>query len=433
MNVRRIAALAALLALAAGCGNPGMKDGPAPKGSADKTKAERSDEELYKEAMTTTDLKVRAEKLEVVLSHREDPDEIVSLKRQLLLTYAELGDVAKLEAYAKDVPMDDDYPGAEVRNAIAYTYAEKNIKLDKARALIMESLNVLDRMESDGTLPPRMDAEEIRGYYLDTLGWIEHRAGRNKEAAAMLEESAKRLDHATIRLHLGEAYAALGKFDDAGKAYARAAMLEGDDAKKARELLEKLGKDGKVDSKALLAEAEGVRKKEIEQERVARERALLKNRLEEKAPDFAVKDFDGKTLDNASTKSTVTILDFWASWCAPCKEELPIYQKLFEKYKPQQVNFMAVSVDRYKEEAEAFMKDEKYDFPVAHDAKTEMAQKFEIEGIPTIVVIGPCGRINWIHQGFNRNIGTILTAQIDALLSEKGQSCEIKDEPEDMQ
>lgn len=430
MNVRLLAAALAVL-LAAGCTGSGMKDGPDSKGSGTaKTKEERSDEEIYKEAMTTTDLKVRAEKLELVLSHREDPDEIVSLKRQLLLTYAELGNIEKIEQYAKEIPIEDDYAGAEVRNAIAYTYAEKGIKLDKARTLIMESLSALDRMESDGALPPRVDSEEVRGYYLDTLGWIEHRAGKHKEAAAMLEEAAKRLDHSTIRMHLGEALTSLQKYEEAGKAFARAAMFEGDDAKKARQLLEKLGADGKVDVKALISEAEGVRKKELDEERVAKDKALLKNRLEEKAPEFAVKDFDGKLLDNGKTKSTVTVIDFWASWCAPCKEELPIYQTLFDKYKAKDVNFMAVSVDRYKEEAEAFMKDEKYDFPVAHDAKTEVAQKFEIEGIPTIVVIGPCGRINWIHQGFNRNIETILSAQINALLAEKGQSCELKDEPE---
>lgn len=425
----RLAAAALLLPLLAGCPATSLKGDP--KESTDRSAKERSDEELYKEAMTTTDLEVRAEKLEIVLSHREDPDEITGLKRQLLLTYAELGNVEKIEALAEDLDLEDDYPGAEVKNAIAYTYAEKGIKLERARALVMESLSALDRMESDGTLPPRVDPEEVRGYYLDTLGWIDHRAGRNKEAAAVLEEAARRLDHSTIRLHLGEAYLALSDYENAGKALARASMFEGDDAKKAKELIEKLGKEGKLDSKALLAAAQEVRNKELEKEKLAREQYLLRNRLEEPAPKFSVVDLDGKTLDNGNTKEAVTVLDFWASWCAPCKEELPIYQALFEKYKGSKVNFMAVSVDRYKEEAEAFLKDEKYDFPVAHDtAETKMAAKFEIEGIPTIVVIGPCGRINWVHQGFNRNIESILSAQINALLSEKGLSCELKDREE---
>jgi len=426
MKVRLVLAVAALASLVAGCPQS-PRDGEGAKASADRSSKERSDEELYKEAMSTTDLKERVMKLEVVLSHREDPDEILGLKRQLLLAYAELGNIEKIEALAQDIPLDEDYPSAEIRNAIAYSYAEKGVKLDRARVLIMESLSALDRMESDGTLPPRMDPEEVRGYYLDTLGWIDHRSGRNKEAAAVLEEAARRLDHSTIRMHLGEAYRALGEWQKAGEALARAAMFEGDDAKTSREILEKLGQEGKVDAKALLAAAQAVRNKEVEEEKKERERALLKNRLEENSPEFSITDFDGKKLDNSKLKSTVTVIDFWASWCAPCKEELPIYQTLFEKYKGDQVNFLAISVDRYKEEAEAFMKDEKYDFPVSHDPppKTEVASKFEIEGIPTLVVIGPCGRINWIHQGFNRNIETILTAQINALLAEKGKSCEL--------
>lgn len=426
MTVRLGIAFAALALLLSGCPQS-AHDGNGAKASADRSSKERSDEELFKEAMSTTDLKERVKKLEIVLSHREDPDEILGLKRQLLLAYAELGDVDRIEALAKDIPLEEDYPSAEIRNAIAYTYAEKGVKLDRARALIMESLSALDRMESDGTLPPRMDAEEVRGYYLDTLGWIDHRSGRNKEAAAVLEEAVRRLDHSTIRMHLGEAYRALGELQKAGEAFARAAMFEGEDAKKSRELIEQLGREGKVDSKALLAAAQAVRNEELEKEKKERERQLLKNRLEEKAPEFSITDFDGKKLDNSKLKSRVTVIDFWASWCAPCKEELPIYQTLFEKYKDEKVNFMAISVDRYREEAEAFMKDEKYAFPVSHDPppKTEVAKSFEIEGIPTLVVIGPCGRINWIHQGFNRNIETILTAQINTLLAEKDASCDL--------
>ena len=429
MTVRLSLAAVAVALFVSGC-PAAPHDRSGTKTSSDRTKEERSDEELYKEAMTTTDLKERVKKLEVVLSHREDPDEILGLKRQLLLAYAELGDIEKIEALAKDIPLEEDYPGAEIRNAIAYSYAEKGIKLDRARVLIMESLSALDRMESDGTLPPKMDPEEVRGYYLDTLGWIDHRSGHNKEAAAVLEGAARRLDHSTIRMHLGEAYRALGEWQKAGEAFARAAMFEGDDAKKSKELIETLGKEGKVDAKALLAAAQAVRNEEMEKEKRERERQLLKNRLEEIAPEFTITDFDGKKLDNSKLKSTVTVIDFWASWCAPCKEELPIYQTLFEKYKGDQVNFLAISVDRYKEEAEAFMKDEKYGFPVSHDPppKTEVASKFEIEGIPTLIVIGPCGRINWIHQGFNRNIETILSAQISALLSEKGKSCELPKE-----
>lgn len=430
MNVRLAAAL--LLALAvAGC--PKSDTSPTKRTvkptrtvTADApTDKDKADNELLNEAMSTMDMKVRAEKLETLVARREAPEEVIFLKRQLLFTYAELGNIEKIESLASQIPIDDDLDGAEVRNAIAYTYAEKGIKLAEARALIMKALSVLDLLEAEESLPPGRNPESTRGYFLDTLGWIDHRAGKNREAAAVLEEAARRLDHATIRWHLGEAYLALGDHANAGKAFARAVVLDGGpDSEKAKESLDALGKDGKADTEALLKEAKAQRQEEVSKEKAEHQKQLLRNRLESATPEFTMTDYDGKRLDNAGLNATVTVLDFWASWCAPCKDELPIYQALYEKYKDR-VRFLAVSVDNYKEEAEAFMKDEKFDFPYAYDDKQEVARQFDIQGLPTIVVIGPCGRINWVHKGFKTNIESLLTAQIDALLSERGQSCEM--------
>ena len=435
MNVRLVAALLAAAVALTGCPKSESSSSrpakrtvkPTATISGDsKADKDKSDEELFNEALSTNDMKVRAEKLELIIGRREDPEEIIALKKHLLLAYAELGNVERIEELAEQIPIEDDLVGAEIRNAIAYTYAEKGIKLPEARALIMKSLSLLDLLEAEGGLNPDQDPEQTRGYFLDTLGWIDHRAGKNREAAAVLEEAARRLDHATIRFHLGEAYRALGDHASAGKAYARAVVLDaGEDSKKAAAQLEALGKEGKVDADALLKEARTARDAELDKEKAARQKQLLRNRIEEKTPEFAMTDFAGRKLDNTELQSTVTVIDFWASWCAPCKDELPIYQTLYEKYKDR-VRFLAVSVDRYKEEAEAFMKDEKFDFPVAHDEMAKVAKDFDVEGLPTIVVIGPCGRINWVHKGFKTNIESILTAQIDALLSERGQSCDVK-------
>src|SRR5687767_6273922 len=119
-----LAALLSLL-LAAGC-TPGpdpSDDAASPRArrAADKgSNKDKSTEMMVQEAMAMTDLAARAKILEDVVKRREDPDEIVWLKRQLLYTYAELGEIEKVESLAKDIPVEEDLEGAEVRNAIAY-------------------------------------------------------------------------------------------------------------------------------------------------------------------------------------------------------------------------------------------------------------------------------------------------------------------------
>lgn len=472
MRIRLIAASSAallLVSLAAGCGPKaaGTADpktgsaGKDPKGKAGAgvgQEAPQSLEDEFRQAMATTDPKKRAERLEAIIPNIEDEDARDTVTRQLLQAWAEVGNIEKMEALAKDLSLESDYPGAQVRNAMAYAYAEKGIQLEKARKLVLEALNIIDGMEQGEGMPPNVDTdseefkefvEENRGYFLDTLGWIDHRAGKPREAVAVLEEAARRADHSAIRFHLGEAYRAGGDAPNAAKSYARAAVMKQDDSEKAKAALEQLEKEGKANAKALLADAQKEwdaaqaaqkakeKERELKQREILKERAealkelvkgdALAHRIEQTAPKFAIDDFAGKTLDNARLQKKVTVIDFWASWCGPCRDELPIYQTLYEKYKDR-VNFLAVSVDDTRELAVDFMKEEKFSFPVAHDTG-DMAKSFRVTGLPTIYVIGPCGRFNWVHRGFNPSVETILTQQIEALLAETGKSCEASAPP----
>ncbi|HVO31527.1 MAG TPA: TlpA disulfide reductase family protein, partial [bacterium] len=416
--------------------------------------SKQNDQELYRTAMLSKDAHERARLLEILLARQDDAEAKEFVSRQLVQAYAELGETEKMEAAASALTLEDDYPSAQVKNAMAYAWAEKGIKLDAARSNIMSALNTLDRMESDKRgLPPQLledesqlsaFVEENRGYFLDTLGWIAHKEGKDKESLAVLEEASRRTPHGTVAFHLGEVNRALGNFDAAGKAYASAAVEDDEEAAKAKTALEDLGKQGKVDSTALFADA-----KKKHDDRVAREKAeqaaeekrrneeiaaiaahqresarkgALDYRLDAAVPDFAIADFAGKKLASADLEHHVTIIDFWASWCGPCKVEMPHVQALYEKYH-EKVRFLAISEDETKDDATDFIKDTKYSFPVAFDDGA-VGRSFQITGLPTLLVISPCGKIAWMHRGFNPNIDAILTEQIDKLLSETTQKCE---------
>lgn len=444
---------------------PARTSKPAPagakaRGAESKTKGDRvkSVDELWTEAKALKDPKERIKIREQLLEMLEDPEARQVVNSELVQDYAEVGDVEKMEKAAATVTLDDNFPGAQVRNAMAYAWAEKGVRLDKARTFILAALNVLDHMEAGENLPPAIDpesadfkefVEENRGYFLDTLGWIDLKAGRPREAVAVLEEAARRIDHSTIRYHLGEAYLARGDVPNAVKSYTASVAMESDDSDKAKAALDRLVKEGKAteaeiapmiaaakaaqtaaktkleaERKARDAQQKADHEKRIEEMRKEAARDALTDRKETSAPEFDIADFQGKTIENASLRRRVTVIDFWASWCGPCREELPIYQGLFEKYKDKGVDFLAVSVDDSRDEAEDFIDDFDFSFPVAHDSEGAMARSFRVTGLPTIFVIGPCGRINWVHRGFNRAIDTILTAQIDQLLKETNASCE---------
>jgi thiol-disulfide isomerase/thioredoxin len=446
--MKKAALLATLLVLSGCAPHPGAK-----AGGAKPTTEATSDEDLYNDAMSAKDAKVRVQKLETLYQRvGADPEKKDFVARLLVQGYAEVGDIDKMEKMAAGITIDEDYQGASVQNAMAYAYADKGLKLDQARNLVIGALNQLDKLETEGP-PPQVDPEKFsgfieqnRGYFLDTLGWIDHRSGKDKEAIAVLEEAARRVPQSTIYFHLGEAYKATGDVATASKDYAKAAAFDEDDSPKAKSALEDLEKQGKgVDAKALLSAAKAEHEKEVAKEKadldaraakdkVAREERMnaerdqakkeaLEDRLEKSAPTFAVSDLAGKKLDNTKLQKTVTVIDFWASWCGPCRLELPIYQTMFEKYKGK-VQFVAISVDDTKDDATDYIKDAKFSFPVAYDP--DAAHAFRVTGLPTLFVIGPCGNINWIHRGFNPQIEVILPAQIDQLLQETTASCDAK-------
>ncbi len=421
----------------------------------------RPPEDLWREARATRDPAHRVELLETLHAKVEgSPKEHVA--RELAMAYAEVGKIERMEAMLDAIEIEPDLAGAQVQNAVAYAYAEKGIKLDLARRLVMQALNTLDRSEAEGP-PPGADVgqeeflrfvDENRAYYLDTLGWIEHRAGKGREAVAVLQEAARRVEHAAIRFHLAEVHRALGDGTNAAKAYARSAALDdGEESAKARAALEQMVKEGKLreaEKKALLQEAESqvraVREKERsereareleersqsdrrrDRERKEAEAGALEDRMEEKSPRFTLQDFDGRRIDSETLSRQVTVLDFWATWCGPCRLELPIYQQIYDRYKTQ-VRFVAVSVDKSRDLAEEYIKEASYTFPIAFDGDGTLSRVFQIEGIPTIVVIGPCGNINWVHQGFNPQIDVVLTSQIEQLLKEKNQRCAAESGP----
>jgi peroxiredoxin/outer membrane lipoprotein-sorting protein len=110
--------------------------------------------------------------------------------------------------------------------------------------------------------------------------------------------------------------------------------------------------------------------------------------------DFALKDLAGRTRKLSEFKGKVVLVDFWATWCGPCRIEMPNIQKLYRKHRAKGLVVLAVNVREEPATVTGFLKKNQYTFPVLLDAEGAVAQQYGASSIPTLVVIDRKGMIS---------------------------------------
>lgn len=120
------------------------------------------------------------------------------------------------------------------------------------------------------------------------------------------------------------------------------------------------------------------------------------------APDFTVTDGGGNRVSTADLSGKPVILNFWATWCPPCRSELPAFDKLYRQY-GNEVSFMMIDLtDGYRETVEGvkkFISDNGYTFPVYYDTEGSAAEAYNVSSIPFTVAVGRNGNIVGTHLG----------------------------------
>jgi cytochrome c biogenesis protein CcmG, thiol:disulfide interchange protein DsbE len=100
-------------------------------------------------------------------------------------------------------------------------------------------------------------------------------------------------------------------------------------------------------------------------------------------------------------RGKVVYLDFWASWCGPCKQSFPFMNSLQSRYADKGLVIVAVNVDTAREDAQRFLTQVPADFKIAYDPKGEVAKEYAIKGMPSSFLIGRDGKVLSAHTGFN--------------------------------
>lgn len=134
------------------------------------------------------------------------------------------------------------------------------------------------------------------------------------------------------------------------------------------------------------------------------------------APPIKLSLLDEGTLDLAEHQGkNVVILDFWASWCGPCRQGLPIASEVAKEFKDKNVVFYAINVGENAETAKAFLAQTGMDFPVALDPNRDAQQKYQANSIPKTVIIGKDGIVHTVHAGVSPTFRMDLTATLTEL------------------
>ena len=135
-----------------------------------------------------------------------------------------------------------------------------------------------------------------------------------------------------------------------------------------------------------------------------------------RAPEIGLTDLSGHKVDLASLKGKVVIIDFLASWCAPCKQEMPVLDKLYAKYGSQGLVVVGVSVDEDLDNLKGLLKQVRVSFPVVHDAKHVVADRFKPPRMPSSYIVDRNGIIRHVQEGFRADDAAKLESQVKALL-----------------
>ena len=137
------------------------------------------------------------------------------------------------------------------------------------------------------------------------------------------------------------------------------------------------------------------------------------------APGFALQSLEGEPMSLSSQKGNVVMINFWATWCVPCRQEMPQLQALYERYRGLGFELLAVNVEKDNSEgARKWLEETPVTFPVLLDPNNEVTKLYKVQTMPTTVLIGRDGTMRFIHHGYKPGYENEYQTQVRALLRE---------------
>lgn len=136
------------------------------------------------------------------------------------------------------------------------------------------------------------------------------------------------------------------------------------------------------------------------------------------APAFELASMAGKPVNLAQYKGQVVMINFWASWCGPCRQEMPLLEQLHKKYKPMGFTMIGVNVEPDSTAAANWLKATPVTFPILFDTNSDVSKLYAVSGMPSTVIVDRKGNLRWLHRGYKPGDENAYLDQIRALVRE---------------
>jgi len=137
----------------------------------------------------------------------------------------------------------------------------------------------------------------------------------------------------------------------------------------------------------------------------------------DQAPNLDLKKLDNSTFKLSDYRGDVLYVDFWATWCPPCRKSFPWMEEMHERYKDLGFKVVAISLDTKRSVIDQFLEKMTTSFIIAHDPSGDSATQFKVKGMPSSYLIDRKGNIHMTHLGFNDKDKSKLEEEIKKLIA----------------
>lgn len=136
------------------------------------------------------------------------------------------------------------------------------------------------------------------------------------------------------------------------------------------------------------------------------------------APDFTLKSNSGENIRLSELRGEVVLINFWASWCGPCRQEMPILSELHDKYKAMGFTVLGINVEENSSDARKLLKEMPVSFPVLFDNDSSVSKQYDVAAMPSTVLVDRDGNMRYLHKGYKPGLEDTYVNQVRSLIRE---------------